>query len=233
MAKPISTIEEILLLRPGPSLAGLETGPTNHLVRQFQRILGGGQLCEELDVFDLEGAERWKEALPISEALEFIDNRSGLNAESVSSLWPVFSHGDGHTFYYCSAEDRFVAHYHDPDVLEDIGRSLFQATNAALDANFNFVPEDFSPVYWKPRSLYAMRLGGYGRRISPEQFVAASQEVAEPSHVYCGSRRGDLIWAKQYSHLHYVLVDEGELGPTVDARFYSLQPSPEVEHITE
>src|SRR5436190_23756433 len=183
MAKPITTIEEIVLLRPGASLEGLEAGPTNNLVREFQRILGGGQLCEELNVFDLEGAERWKHDLPISDALEYIDNRSGLDAKTVSCLWPVFSHGDGHTFYYCPSEKRFVAHYHDPDILEDIGNSLFQAINAALDANFNFVPEDFSPAYWKPRSLYAMQFGGFGRSISPQQFLAMSKGVvAEPSH---------------------------------------------------
>ena len=233
MAKPISTIEEILLLRPGASLEGLETGSTNDLVREFQRILGGGQLCEELDVYDFEGAERLKKELPISEALDSIDNRSGLNAEAVSCLWPVFGHGDGHTFYYCAAEERFLAHYHDPDILENIGNSLFQATNVALDANFNFIPEDFSPVYWKPRSLYNIWFGGCGHRISPEQFLAAIKEVAEPSHMYCGSGRGDIIWANQYSHLHYVMMDDVELGPTVDARFYSFQPSPEVDHIAE
>ncbi len=126
-----------------------------------------------------------------------------------------------------------MAHYHDRDILENIGNSLFEATNAALDANFNFVPEDFSPVYWKPRSLHAMWFGGIGRRITPAQFLEASKAFAVPSHTYCGSRRADLIWAKQYSHLHYVLVDEAELGPTFDARFYSFQPSPDVENIME
>ncbi len=100
MAKPINSIEEILLLRPGASLEGLEAEPSDHLVREFQRILGGGELCDEVDVFDPAGAERWKQDLPISDALEFIDNRSGLNAKTASALWPVFSHGDGHTFYY-------------------------------------------------------------------------------------------------------------------------------------
>ena len=235
MAKPINSIEEILLLRPGASLEKLEAGPDDNLVKEIQRILGAGQLCEELNVFDLKRAERWKKdvTLHLSSALAMIDNRAGLDAETVSRLWPVFSHGDGHTFYYCPSRKRFTAHYHDPDILEDIGSSLCQAINAALDANFHFVPEDFSPVYWKPSALFAMQFGGYDRRISPEQFLAASNGVPEPSHVYCGSRRADLIWAKEYSHLHYVMLEGGDVGPIADARFYSFQPSQKTQQIME
>lgn len=234
MAKPIKSIEQILLLRPGASLKKLEAQPENKLVREFQRLLGGGQLCEELHVFDLKNAERWKNdvTVRISNALERMDNRAGLDAEAVSRLWPVFSHGDGHMFYYCPTRKRFTAHYHDPDILEDIGASLPQAINAALDANFHFVPEDFSPVYWKPSSSFVMRFGAR-RKITPRQFLAASTGVPEPSHVYCGRSRADIIWAKEYSHLHYKMLDGGDVGPIADARFYSFQTSQESQAIGE
>jgi len=235
MAKPINSIEEILLLRPGVSLEKLEAGPVDKLIKEFQRILGAGTLCEELDVLDLKGAERIKEGVTVhvSNALEMIDNRAGLDPETVSRFWPIFSHGDGHTFYYCPSRGRFTAHYHDPDILEDIGSSLSQAINAALDANFHFVPEDFSPVYWKPRSLFAMRFGAFGRRISPEQFLAATKGVPEADHVYCGTRRADLIWTQEYSHLHYVTVDGGDVGPIADARFFCFQPSQKTQDIMQ
>src|SRR5262245_57917161 len=118
MAKPIDSIEEILLLRPGASLARLEAGPADNLIKEFQRILGAGTLCEELVVLDVKAAERCKNDVTVhlSNALETIDNRAGLDAEAISRLWPIFSHGDGHVFYYCSSRRRFTAHYHDPDI---------------------------------------------------------------------------------------------------------------------
>jgi len=233
MAKPIETIEEILLLKPGVSLVGLEAGPMNTLVREFQRMLGGGQLCEELRVFDFKRAEKWKNEFSLADALEHIDNRSGLRAEKVSSLWPVFSHGDGHTFYYYAAEKRFIAHYHDPDTLESIGTQFFEAINVALDANFHSIPEDFSPVYWKPTYEFRMSLDAVGRRISPQEFFAANEGGPQPSHVYCGSRRCDLIWERLYAHLHYTLTEGSEFGPMVGVRFSSFQASPEVNKIME
>ena len=235
MAKPINSIEEILLLRPGANLEKLEAGPVDKLIKEFQRILGAGTLCEELTVLDLKEAERIKEGVTVhvSNALEMIDNRAGLDAETISRLLPIFSHGDGHTFYYCPSRGRFIVHYHDPDILEDIGSSLSQAINVALDANFHFVPENFSPVYWKPHSLFAMQFSAFGRRISPDQFLAASDSVAKASHVYCGSRRADMIWAEEYSHLHYISAEGGDVGPVADARFYCFQHSQKTRDISQ
>src|SRR6266481_7159698 len=163
MAKPINTVHEILLLEPSVGLEALGALPAETAVREFQRILGGGQLCEEVDVLEIKRAEEYKDMLSsVADALGNIDNLSGLDEKAVLSLWAVLSEGDGDVFYYHPSENRFIAHYHDPDVLVQIGNSLSQAVNAALDANPYFVPADFSPVYWKPRSLYAMRFGGSG-----------------------------------------------------------------------
>ena len=227
MAKPINSIEEVILLVPGMSLRGLEAGPTHDLIQEFQRIMGAGTLCEELDVLDVEAAERLKKEVTahVASALDLIDNRAELEAKDIFCLWPIFNHGDGHTFYYCASRRRFIAHYHDPDSLEDMGGSLWQAINVALDANYHFVPEDFSPVYWKPHCSFTIRFGASGRRITPEQFLAASHSVPKPSHVYCGTRRADLIWAEEYSHLHYESMDGGDVDPIADARFYCFQPS--------
>src|SRR5437763_1888414 len=129
MATPLNSIEDILLLRPGTGLAKLEELPTNSLVKEFQRMLGAGTLCEELDIFDLMGAERCKRELTVHllDAPELIENRAEVDADSLAGLWPIFSHGDGHTFYYSPSRRRFLAHYHDPDILEDTGGSLAQA----------------------------------------------------------------------------------------------------------
>jgi hypothetical protein len=95
----------------------------------------------------------------------------------------------------------------------------------ALAANCHFVPEDFSPVYWKPCSVFEMQLSAFGRSTSPEQFLAATDSVPKASHVYCGSRRADMIRAEEYSHLHFISAAGGDIGPVADARFYCFQPS--------
>ena len=200
-------------------------------------MLGPGTLCEELDILDLKAAERCKRELTVHllDAPELIENRAEVDADSLVGLWPIFSHGDGHTFYYWPSRRRFLAHYHDPDILEDTGGSLAQAINVALDANFHFVPEDFSPVYWKPPSEFRMQFGRCGRKLTPEQFLAASGSVPKASHVYSGGRRADMIWAEEYSHLHFTCNNnEGsDVGPTADARFYCFQESQKNRDLAE
>jgi hypothetical protein len=235
MAKPINSVSEILLLRPGVSWEKLEAGPINILIREFQQMLGAGMFCEELDVLDLEAAERLKKDVTahVWNHLDLIDNRAALDYRTLSGLWPIFHHGDGHLFYYCPPRRRFIAHYHDPDILEEIGSSLSQAINVALDANFHFVPEDFSPVYWKPRSIFRMQFGTFGRTITPDQFLAASERVPNASHIYCGGSRADMFWDAEYSHLHFTFSEGGDLGPIADARFYCFQESQKNRDIAE
>jgi hypothetical protein len=232
MAKPIKSLDEIILLEPGKQTEFRKINNTGDLVREFQRCLGGGDLCEEIGIYTLEDAENEKEKLHSIIFWDGLENQADIDPESVAKLWPLFHQGDGHYFFYDPVDKTFIALYHDPDILEVVGESLPEAINVALDTNFNFVPEDFSPVYWKPRYPFTMRFQGYGT-LTPAKLFESILANPAPSHRYAGATRGDLIWADQHSHLHYVLREGSDLPPSVDARFYSPRKTLETAKIEE